>query len=145
MRLPTPTPLVQPIIPGIVVALFFQCMSALLSPINRDRGGIRWKLVIHTAALFLNATISAAIGLYILSESYIDGREFSGSGGLYPGPFGYSILPKFLVLSIIADPVVQVNQWLVDGFLVSSVMNAAIQVLIIGLCYSCIVATSYTG
>ena len=95
-------------------------MNALLGPTSRTRGGSKWGLVAHTVALFSIATISVATGLYVLSASYIDGREFPGARGLTPGPFGYELLPKFTAISIVSNSVVQVNQWLVDGLLVGS-------------------------
>ena len=98
-------------------------MTALLNPTNRTKGGIRWGLVVHSAALFLNATVSLAIGLYILSLSYIDDREFPGADGQPPGPFGYGWPPQFTALNVISASLIPVNQWLVDGLLVSSALN----------------------
>lgn len=131
-----------------MIALFFQCMNALLNPTNRTRGSTKWGLVAHTVALFSIETISVAIGLYELSASYIDGREFPGTRGLRtPGPFGYELLPKFTAISIVSTSVVQVNQWLFDGLLVSSALEIATQGSMFNLgCFSsCIAATSYTA
>ena len=111
--------------PGIVIALFVRCMIALFNPTNRAKGGTKWGLLAHTLALFLTSTVAVATGLYILPLSYINAREFPGGNGVPPGPYGYQWLPKFLAITIISDSAVQVNQWLVDGLLVSSVLNSA--------------------
>ena len=135
---------VRSITPGIVAALFFRCMIALFNPTNRARGGIGWGLVAHTVALFANATVSIAIGYYILSESYINDREFPGGDGLPPGPTGYWWIPKFVPLVTVASSVIQLNQWLVDGLLVSSTPNSAAQVFNLSHFPSYTVVTSFT-
>lgn len=134
----------QLIIPGIVIALLFRCMIALLSPTNRTRGGNRWGLVAHTVALISVATISC-------------GRRFPSLGRLHrrprvslwrwapPGPFGYLLLPKFPAVRTISSSVVQVNQWLVGSLLVSPMRNLATRVLNLGCLHSYIAATSFTA
>ena len=52
---------------GIIIVLFFQCMSALLDPVNRTKGEINWKFMAHTAAMFSFATIYIAMNLNIQS------------------------------------------------------------------------------
>ena len=108
-------------VPGIVIVLFFQCMGALLDPLNRRREGIRWGLVVHTTAMFSFVTIATAMGLNLQSISRIDNREFPGAddGTLPPGPFGYKFLIYSKAISIIPNFTFQLNQWLVDGLLVS--------------------------
>lgn len=120
-------------------------MNALVNPTNRTGGGNRWGLLAHTVAMFTNATISLAIGLYVLPGSYINGREFPGGDGLPPGPYGYSLLPQFATTAIVANSVVQVNQWLADGLLVSSLLSSISKVFNLGCSYSCIVVTSFTA
>ena len=118
------------IVPGIVIALFFQCMTALLGSTNRMRkGNIKWGLVAHTVALFSVATMCLALDLFLLPVSYINGRVFPGGDGIIPGPLGYQAVSKLAMIGGISCSGVQVNQWLVDGLLVSSMLNSAAQVL----------------
>ena len=114
---------------GIVIVLFFQCMDALLNPVNRMRGGIKWGLVIHTAAMFSFVTIYTAISLNIHSISFIDNREFSGTSTdnvIPPGPVGYQWFIRYKAISIALAPVAVMNNWLADGLLVS-LSNPVIQ------------------
>ena len=97
----------------------------------------------HTVALFSVATTSFVAGIYLFPISYIDDREFPGVDGGTPGPFGYVYLPRFLAVRCVSDASVLVNQWLVDGLLVSPTLNSATQVLNLGCFHSCIVATSF--
>lgn len=104
---------------GIVVALFFQCMSALLLPVHFTRKNVQWGLVAHTVAMFSILTIGVGMNRYVFSMSYIDGREFTGIDGLLPGPIGYESIvfstPRaFGYAAYFVNPL---NQWLADGFL----------------------------
>ena len=78
-----------------------------------------WWLAAHTIALFSVATMSLAMVFYTLFVAYINGREFPS------GPLGYLALPKLDVVEGISISVVQVNQWLIDGLLVSPMLNSA--------------------
>ena len=122
---PAPPPLtssVRSIIPGIVVILFFQCMSALLNPVDSTRGGIKWSLVAYTVIMFSIVTLSTAMGLDLQSVSYISNREFPGvEGELPPGPAGYQNLLILEAISIIPSITFFLNNWLADGFLVNYV------------------------
>ena len=123
-------------------------MNALLSPKNRMKEGNKWGwgfLPAHTVALFLVTSTSVALSLYGLEESYINGREYPGGDGIPPGPYGYQYLPQFLVVRFMSDSAVQMNQWLVDGLLVSSTPNSATRIPNLGCLYSYIVATSFTA
>ena len=120
-------------------------MTTLLGPTNRMRGGNKWGLVAHTVALFSVMTAGSAIGLFLLPVGYINGREFPGLGGIASGPLGYLALPKFVMVSGISDAAIQVNQWLVDGFLVSPMLNSATWVLNLSCFHSCIAAMSFMG
>ena len=105
--------------PGISIALFFQCAVTLLDPVNRTKGIIKWGFVVHTLAMFSLLTIAVAAHLSRQSISYIDNREFAGIDVYPPGPFrGYQYSTNSVanVISRVAFPL---NQWLVDGFLVS--------------------------
>jgi hypothetical protein len=106
---------------GIIIVLFFQCMSALLNPVDGTRGRIKWPLVAYTVVVFSIVTLSNAIGLDVRSISYVDNREFPGiDGELPPGPAGYENL---LTLEAIILPSVTffLNNWLADGFLVNCI------------------------
>lgn len=109
---------------GVVIVLFFQCMGALFSPVNRAKG-IKWGLVVHSAAMFLFVTVYTATGLDLQSISYINNREFPGIDGvLSPGPLGYQFLIYSNVINVIPTLMFQFNNWLADGLLVSHVSNS---------------------
>lgn len=74
---------------GIIVVVFFRCMSALLDPAGRKQRGIRWPLVIHTVAMFSFATFSIVTDFHIRIGDWIDNRDFPGNDVSPPGPFGY--------------------------------------------------------
>ena len=88
--------------------------------------GNKWGLIAHTVALFSVATVCNAIGLFLLPVAYTNGREFPGVDDLPSGPFGYLMLPKLVVVETISNSAIQVNQWLVDGLMVSPMLNPAI-------------------
>jgi hypothetical protein len=112
------------IILGTVVVLFFQCMGALLDPVNRTRGGIKWGLVVHTATMFSFATIYIAMNLYLLSIAYVDNRYFPGTGGLTPpGPIGYRYFTFSKPIGILPVVMFLLNNWLADGLLVSFIQD----------------------
>lgn len=118
------TPSVRSIILGIVIILFFQCMGALLNPIDRTRRDIKWGLVAHTAAMFLVLTLDAALSLDISSFSYVDNRGFRDTNRkIPPGPYGYQFSIYSDAISIIPNVMLFLNTCLADGFLVSSVPN----------------------
>lgn len=102
---------------GIVIVLFFQCMTALLNPVNQTRGGVKWALVVHTGAMFSFVTIYTAINLAVQSISYIDNRDFTGAPQSPPGPFGYQFYISPEAISIIPSVVFVMNNWLADGLL----------------------------
>ena len=112
----------RPIIPGIVIAMFFQCMGALFNPVNHKNGGIKWPLVAHTVAMFSLATVYTGMILDVLSVAYIDNRAFPGVGDMIPpGPLGYQLLIFSDAINLVPNLVVILNSWLADGLLVSSV------------------------
>lgn len=109
-------------IPGIAIILFFQCMGALLDPINRTRGGIKWGLVAHSTAMFSVLTVDAALSLAIYPISYVDNRDFTGGPddtGI-PGPYGYQWFTYFDAISVAPNVLFFFNTCLADGFLVRS-------------------------
>jgi len=70
---------------GMLVVLFFKCMTALFNPIHHRGEGIKWGLASYTVIMFLLVTIYTGTTLHKLSVSYIDNRNFPD------GPYGYHI------------------------------------------------------
>jgi hypothetical protein len=118
----------QSIISGIVIILFFQCIGALINPVNRTSGGIKWLLVIHTVAMFLFVTVFTALNLDISSTAFVDNRAFSGINGSTPGPIGYQYLSYSQPTGIISTVMFLLNNWLADGLLVSLAHDSITQV-----------------
>ena len=115
-----------PSILGAVIAVFLQCMAALFNPIHRRGEPIKWGLVSYTVVMFSIVTIGAGINLQNQSVSYIDNREFPGiKGMLPPGPLGYQLFTDPEALEIVPNLMLVLNNWLADGFLVSSLFDVA--------------------
>jgi len=75
---------------GMLIVLFFKCMTMLVNPAHRRGEGIKWRLVSYTVVMFSLATILTAMNLHIESISYIDNRNFPAAKGVgLPGPIGY--------------------------------------------------------
>ena len=105
---------------GIVIVLFFHCLSALLSRVHRRREGTKWGLVAYTMVMFAFVTVFTAMNLNVQSDSYIDNREYPGDGDtLPPGPIGYQALIYSDALTIIPNLMFLLNNWMADGLLVS--------------------------
>lgn len=98
-------------------------MSSLLNPTNRVRGGIKWGLLAHTAAMFSFLTLGVAMRLDIPSISYIENRAFPGTDTFPPGPYGYEWLLDDKAVDVVPSVVFLMNTYLADGFLVSSVLK----------------------
>ena len=129
---------------GVVVVLFFQCMEALLNPVNHKREGIKWGLVAYTTAMFSFVTIYTGMSLDIQSISYIDNRGFSGGDGVgAPGPLGYQTLVFSNAINIVPNTMFLLNNWLADGLLVSSVSNSIAHASNVSGSFSSIVATLF--
>lgn len=110
--------LIEAVLYGIIIVLFFQCMGALLNSINRTTGGIKWPLVAHSTAMFSFVTIYTATTLHTLSITYIDNREFPGLAGAVPGgPFGYRFVVLSSPIGIVSQVMFLLNNWLADGLL----------------------------
>ena len=105
---------------GIVIVLFFQCMTGLFDPANRRRDGIKWGLVSYTVVVFLFATVTTGTGLNLGSVSFIDNREYPGSveGNIAPGPLGYQLTIYQTAISVIPSMTFLLGYWLADGLLV---------------------------
>ena len=127
-------------LPGIVVALFFQCVGVLLSPVNSMGRGPKWILVAHTVALFSFLTMAFGIGLNELSIIYINYREFRVNTEVVSGPLGYKGHLITDAGSLLLNVMFPLNQWLADGLLVCPVSNLVAYVFNVGWSSSCIVA-----
>ena len=104
-------------------------MGALLNPTGNARGYIKWGLVAHTLAMFVFVTVYATININLQSISYVDKRRFPGSGDtLPPGPLGYQFLTYSEPISLVSSVMFQLNQWLADGLLVSSVTESLVAI-----------------
>jgi len=111
---------------GIVIVMFFQCMAGLLSPLHYRRDGVKWGVISYTLAIFSSVTVSTAMTLNIESISYIDNRNFPGVEGILPpGPYGFRTSIYSDALSIPPNVMFFLNNWLADGFLVSSLFDIA--------------------
>ena len=111
---------------GFIVVLFFQCIAALFDPIHRRGEPVRWGFVSYTVVIFSFVTVQTAVNLDIISNSFIDNREFSDSEGvLPPGPIGYEFFISPEAISIVTIIIFTLNNWLADGLLVSSLLDAA--------------------
>ena len=94
------------IVPGTVIVLFFQYMTALLGPTNRMKEGKRWGIVAHTVALFSVSMVSFATGLVSFLVIYMNAREFPGTDDWPMEPLGYFLdLPKFVAVASISSSV----------------------------------------
>ena len=111
-------------ISGTLVALFFQCMAALLNPVHRRGEGIKWGLVSYTVIMFSFATVHAA-NLNIPSISLIDNPEFSSGPPSGPAPYK-NIMVTPTVLGLTPNVVFALSNWLADGLLVSALFDVAL-------------------
>ena len=117
------------VILGVVMILFFRCIGALFNPVNRTERGVKWGLVAHTTAMFSFITVYTATGLDLQSISYINKRAFPGVDGvLSPGPLGYQFLIYSNAINVVPTLMFQLNNWLADGLLVSSIRDSVSQV-----------------
>ena len=107
---------------GGLTMLFFRCMAALLNPVHRKEEGIRWWLVFYIAAMFSFVTVYTAMNLHIQSNSFIDHR---GGVSTIPDslPLGYQHSIREMALGIVPNVMFNLNNWLADGLLVSSLFH----------------------
>ena len=100
---------------GIIIMLFFQCMAGLFSPVHckGDRG--------H----FFGCDCGNRNELWILVRFLRANREFPGVEGVSPGALTYQISTTSSVLAIISSVSFPLNNWLVDGLLVSPLPDVA--------------------
>lgn len=89
-------------------------MGALLNPIDRTRGGIRWGLVAHAVTMFSALTLNTVMGIDIESVSYIG--EFPHNHVIFPPGATGVISPEVSYIEPIA--MFCLNACLADGLLV---------------------------
>ena len=138
--------LIPPVILGVVVILFFQCMGAFLDPVNKIRRSVKWALVVHTVALFLFLTLPVAADIWIPSTEFVDHRNFPGTGGqsLGPtGPIGYDQVIGETAINPALNVMFPLNQWLSDALLVRFLLNSVAWVLTMVCFSSSIVVMSF--
>ena len=107
---------------GIVIAVFFQCMTALFDPAYRRGEPIKWGIVSYTVAMFSLLTVGTAMQLSVQSTSYIDNRE---SPSILAVPLKYHGPNVPDAIRIIKNIGFTLNNLLADGLLVSSLLGAA--------------------
>ena len=130
---------------GVVIALFFECMTALLNPDNRMRRRVKWVFVIHTVGLFLSITISSAIEGIQRSNAYVDNREYPGVNNVFSsGPFGYLDVSSTSTVGTIEYAAFPLNQWLTDGLLVSVISSSKAYELKIGGFFTSFIAATFS-
>lgn len=105
---------------GLLVILFFRCITALFDPVHRRGNGIKWGIISYTVVMF--STVTAVTGIQFNTHTlcYIDNREFPGVGNtLPPGPLGYESFIFSDVPIVVGNLLFLLNCWLADGLLVS--------------------------
>ena len=128
---------------GIIIVMFFQCITALFDPANRRREGTKWGLIIYTVLMFSFVTIRTVMGLNLVSISFVDNREFPGVGdGFPPGPIGYTLSVCSKATSVVPGLMFLLNNWLADGLLASFPSHSLTQRSHIGCSSSSIVVIS---
>ena len=112
---------------GMVVVLFFKCITALFNNARRKGERIKWGLVSYTMIMFSLATVHIAATDHILSISYIDNRNFPGNkNGAPPGPYGYQATIHYATISYIYNATFNLSNWAADGLLVSSSLDTVL-------------------
>jgi len=115
------------VILGVLVMLFFQCMAALLNPVHRRGEGVKWWFVSYTVAMFSFVTVYTTVNLHIQSEAFIDNRKdyiHEGYTFVGSGPLQYQYDIRRTALGFIKNTMFNLNNWLADGLLVSSLFGA---------------------
>jgi len=97
---------------------------ALLNPAHRREEGIKWWLILYTMAMFLFVTMYTAINLHIQFVSFIDNRQDpSGASKPHSAPLLYQHIIHSTVLGLVPNILFNLNNWLADGLLVSSLFD----------------------
>jgi len=108
------------VILGMLVILFFKCMTALLGSAHRRGERIKWGLVSYTMIMFSLATVFTGIVLHELSVSYIDNRDFPD------GPYGYQVYIDYTAVGFIRRTTFRLGNWLADSLLVGDLFDAVV-------------------
>jgi len=96
-------------------------MVALLNPPHRRDEGIKLWPIFYTVAMFSLVTVYTVMSLHIQSISFIDNRRDDGG---YSGVIGYQAIIRRTPLGIVPNIMFNLNNWLADGLLVSSLFDA---------------------
>jgi len=99
-------------------------MVALLKSAHRREEGIKWWLIFYTVAMFSFVTVYTTVNLHIQSNSFIDNRKDYGPEDL-SGPLSYQAEIRQMPLGYVPNAMFNLNNWLADGLLVSSLFDAA--------------------
>jgi len=102
--------------------LFFQCMVALVNNVHRREEGIKWWPMFYTTAMFSFVTVYTAVNLHNLSMSFIDNREHRPG---FSGPLIHQYHVRHMYLGLLPNVMFNLNNWLADGLLVSSLFDVA--------------------
>jgi len=97
-------------------------MVALLNPPHRREEGIKRWLVFYTVAMFSFVTVYT-----IQSMSFIDNRQdFPAPSATFSGPLRFHFTTRRTALGLIPNLMFNLNNWLADGLLISSLFDAAL-------------------
>jgi len=102
---------------GVLIVLFFKCMTALFSPVYRRSEGIKWGLASYTVIMFSLVTVYMATRLHVISVSYIDNRNYPD------GPYSYLVDMSSGAVGLAYRITFRLNNWLADGLLVSPLLD----------------------
>lgn len=103
--------------------MFFQCLGATFSSTNRARVGTNWDLLSYCIAMFSFVTMYIAMDLN-LHPFFTLTPENSLETTKHPrAAFGYQWPIHSSELFIVPDFVFMLDNWLVDGPLVSSFLH----------------------
>ena len=99
-------------------------MDALLDPVNRTRGGVKWGLVAHAVAMFSVMTVLTGMNLDLQSTSYVENREFPSTRDVpFLGPLGYRLSIYSKPINVVPYTMFFLNGLLSDGLLVCAKLS----------------------
>jgi len=103
---------------------------ALLNPAHRREEGIKWWPVSYTMAMFSFVTVYTAMYLHNLSMSFIDNRQDLHTPFVtFSGPLNYQSKIPHMPLGLLRNVMFNLNNWLADGLLVSSLMPRSLSLV----------------
>ena len=103
---------------GMLVVLFFRCMSALFNPAHRRGERVKWGLVFYTVMMFSLVTAYTAMNLHMLSMSINHPKPRSR-----PGIYEYLNVVYFDAIAVIPRAVFRLTNLSADGLLVSPLFD----------------------